>query len=350
MTLSRKKKILIISISFAFVLLASSGFIFAEDPTIPTQKRPILQLDETSHDLGVIKKGMEFGYGFSFKNKGEGDLRLLKAIPNSPGEIKVNMPKEIPAGKDGIIYISQDSNRIIGKNTLEVIIQTDDPDRAEVFLTLSGYVQWPVEILPKPRALMRVQKGKSEKRDLALVNHTEIPLKIKKIEFDENLFDVKIKEVEEGKRFELAVSSQPNAPVGEHREKIVFYTNIPEAPNVGMAAWLKVQERIFTNLQEIDFGERPLSDIQDPGIVELTTEILLINGMSTPGFEVLKVECNIDFIGTKLDPVAKNRVHRVDVFFKPEKAKKGEFKGDLTIFTNDEKFKKIIIPVQGKLN
>jgi hypothetical protein len=346
MTLSYKRKIIIISISL-FVL---SGFAFAEDLTIPSKKRPLLQLDERSYDLGIIKKGMEFGYGFTFKNKGEENLRLLKAIPNSPGEIKVSMPKEIPAGEEGIIHISQDSNRIRGKNILQVIIQTDDPDRSQVLLTLSGYVQWPVEILPKPRALMKVQKGESKKRDLALVNHTEIPLKIEKIEFDENLFGVRIKEEEKGKRFELEVFSQENAPVGEHRKNIFFYTNIPDAPKVGMIAWLKVQERIFMNLEEIDFGERPLSDILDPKIVELTNEIVLINGMSTPGFKVLKVECNIDFIGAKLDPIAKNRVHRVDVFFQPEKAKKGTFKGDLTILTNDEEFKKIVIPVHGELN
>lgn len=346
MNLSYKIKIfIIISISS----LALSGFTFAEDLTIPSKKRPLLQLDESSYDLGIIKKGMEFGYGFIFKNKGEENLSLLKAIPNSPGEIKVSMPKEIPAGEEGTIHISQDSNKIRGKNILQVIIQTDDPDRSQVLLTLSGYVQWPVEILPKPRALMKVQKGKSEKRNLALVNHTEIPLKIEKIEFDENLFGVKTKEVEEGKRFELEVFSQENAPVGEHRKSIFFYTNIPDAPKVGMAAWLKVQERIFTNLEEIDFGERPLSEFMDPKIVELTNEIVLINGMSTPGFKVLEVECNIDFVGAKLDPIAKNRVHRVDVFFQPEKAKKGTFEGDLTILTNDEEFKQIVLPIRGKL-
>jgi hypothetical protein len=39
----------------------------------------------------------------------------------------------------------------------------------------------------------------------------------------------------------------------------------------------------------------------------------------------------------------------VDVFFDPPKAKKGEFKGSLKIFTNDDEFKQIILPVHGTL-
>jgi hypothetical protein len=247
------------------------------------------------------------------------------------------------------VHISQDSNRILGAHTLQVVIQTDDPSQPEVLLSLSGYVQWPIEILPQPIALMKVQKGQSKKQQFTLVNNTQTPLEFKKIELDENLFQVKIRELEKGRKFELTVISQENAPLGEHRKKIVFYTNISEAPEIAMAAWLKVRERIFTNLQELDFGERPLKELFDPKIVKLTNEIVIINGMSTPGFKVLEVECDIDFLAAELHPVAKNNVHRVDVYFQPKKAKKGTFQGSLTILTNDEEFKRIVLPVRGKL-
>ena len=110
-----------------------------------------------------------------------------------------------------------------------------------------------------------------------------------------------------------------------------------------------MRERIFTNINTLDFGKRPLDDISNPQVIELTTEIVIINGMSTPGFKVLKAECDIDFLKVDLSPIAKNRVHRVDVYFQPEKAKKGAFQGSLTILTNDDEFKKIVLPIHGKL-
>jgi hypothetical protein len=119
---------------------------------------------------------------------------------------------------------------------------------------------------------------------------------------------------------------------------------------VHMAAWIKVRDRIFTNLQELDFGELSLDEISDPNITKLTTETVIINGMSTPGFKVLKAECDIDFLKVDLSPIAKNSVHRVDVYFQPEKAKKGEFHGALTILTNDKEFKRFVLPIHGKLN
>ena len=340
------KSVFSILLLFSFSASRSS---FAEDSPLTQSKEPLLQIEETSHDIGMIQKGMEFGYAFLFQNKGQEDLELLEAIGIGPGEIQVKMPRVISAGEERYVDITQDSSHIRGPHTLEVIIKTNDPSQPQVLLSVHGYVQWPVEILPRPLSLMKVQKGQSKEKRFTLVNNTQTRLRIEKIEYDENLFLVKAKEAEKGKKFEFTVSSQPKAPLGEHRKKIVFHTNVSEAPQVSMASWLKVLERIYTNLKEVDFGERPLKELFDPKIVELTNEVVIVNGMSTPGFKVLEVECDIDFLAAELHPVAKNSVHRVDVYFQPEKAKKGTFLGSLTILTNDEEFKRIVLPVRGTL-
>jgi hypothetical protein len=308
-----------------------------------------LQVEETSYDIGIIKKGEEFGYEFVFANRGRGDLKLLKAAGKTPSKIMVKMPSIIPSGKEGYVHIFLDSAHIQGRHVFEVIIHTNDPRQPETLLSVKGYVQWPVEILPRPVALMKATKGESAKRKLTIVNHTGTPMIIKMVEFDKDIFQVETKEIEKGKKFELNVASRLNAPLGEHRKQIVIHTNIPEAPKVAMVSWLKMRERIFTNINKLDFGERFLEDINDPKVVEMTTEIVIINGMSTPDFKVLKAECDIDFFKVDLSPIAKNRIHRVDVYFQPEKAKKSEFQGSLTILTNDDEFKQIVLPIHGKL-
>jgi hypothetical protein len=311
---------------------------------------PLLHVAEKEHDIGTIPKGTEFGWAFLFENKGKGDLKLLKAYSTIPGGIKVNMPPSIQPGESDHVYIGQDSSQIQGQNTLEVIIQTNDSQNPEVVLTVVGYVQWPVEILPVPVSLMKIQKGESAENQFTIVNNTSTEMKIDKIEFDENLFQVKVRALEKGKKFDINIKSRPEAPVGEYRKTIVFHTNVPESPQLTMASWLLVLGRIYTNLQELDFEELSLKDILEPNVVEWTKEMVLINGMSTPGFKVLKAECDIDFLKVEIDPVSKNNVYRVDVFFDPPKAKKGEFKGSLKISTNDSEFKEIILPVHGILN
>ena len=336
---------------FILLFFASTGstISFAGDSYSIQIKKPLLQIEETSYDIGIIQKGEEFGYKFVFANRGLGDLKLLKAAGRTPNKIRVKMPSIIPAGKKGNVHIFLDSNRIQGHHVLEVIIYTNDTDQPETLLSVKGYVQWPVEILPRPVALMKATKGKSAKRQYTIVNHTGTPMIVKKLEFDEDIFQVEAKEFEKGKKFELIVASQPEAPLGEHRKQIVIHTNIPEAPKVTMVSWLKMRERIFTNINKLDFGERFLEDINDPKVVEMTTEVVIINGMSTFDFEVLKVECDIDFLKVDLSPIAKNRIHRVDVYFQPERVKTGSFQGSLTILTNDDEFKQIVLPIYGKL-
>jgi hypothetical protein len=197
--------------------------------------------------------------------------------------------------------------------------------------------------------LIKIQKGETSEKQFTLVNHTSTEMTVDKIEFDENLFQVKLSELEKGRKFEISIASKPEAPLGEHRRTIVFHTNVPESPKLAMDSWLMVLGRIYANLQELDFEELSLKDIQEPNVVEWTRELVLINGMSTPGFKVLKADCDIDFLKVEIDPVSKNNVYRVDVFFDSPKAKKGEFKGSLKISTNDPEFKEIILPVHGTL-
>ena len=182
------------------------------------------------------------------------------------------------------------------------------------------------------------------------VHDTSRELKIENIEYDKTLFRLDINETEKGRKFDFSILSRPDAPLGEHREQIVFHTNISEEPVVSMEAWLKVLGRIYTNTQQLDFGELNLADIFKPDIVKLTTEMVLINGMSTPGFKVVDVKCDIDFLKVEIDPVSKNNVYRVDVYIIPEKARPGKYEGALTIVTNDKEFKEIVLPIHGALN
>jgi hypothetical protein len=332
-----------------FFILSGSSFPFDGDSTFTQDEKPFLRVEQTIYDIGIIKRGEEFGYEFVFANMGRKELKLLKAAGKISNKIRVKMPAVIAPGKKGYVYVSQDSAHIHGHHVLQVIIHTNDPNQPETLLSVQGYVQWPVEILPRPVVLMKATKGQTARRQLIIVNHTETPMIIKKVEFDKDIFQVETKEIEKGKEFELNVASLIDAPIGEHREQIVIHTNISEAPKVSMASWLKMRERIFTNTSKLDFGERFLEDINDPKVVEMSTEIVIINGMFTPDFKVLTAECDIDFLKVDLSPIAKNRIHRVDVYFQPEKAAKGKFEGSLTIFTNDYEFKQIVLPINGKL-
>jgi hypothetical protein len=339
--------------AFGFLILffvLFSGLSFAGEVPQAETKEPLLQIADKEHDIGTIPKGTEFGWAFLVENKGNGDLKLLKAYSPVPGQIKINMPPIIHPGEADHVYIGQDTSQIQGQNTLVVQIQTNDPKNPEIVLTLEGYVQWPVEILPAPVSLMKIQKGKTAENQFTMVNNTSTEMRIDKIEFDENLFHVTVSELEKGKKFDINIISEPEAPLGEHRKNIVFHTNVPEAPQLTMASWLLVLGRIYANVQDLDFEDLSLEDIQNPDVVEWTREMVLINGMSTPGFKVLKADCDIDFLKVEIDPVSENNVFRVDVFFDPPKARKGEFKGSLKILTNDTEFKKISIPVHGTLH
>jgi hypothetical protein len=83
----------------------------SKDPASVKEPQPVLWLQETTHDIGRIQKGVEFGWGFLLENRWTTDLALLKALSSVPGKIKVNMPPAIKPGEAEYIYIAQDSSQ-----------------------------------------------------------------------------------------------------------------------------------------------------------------------------------------------------------------------------------------------
>ena len=57
---------------------------FVRETTSPapaTDKAPVVQVPETTHDFGTIAEGEEFVHKFSIKNVGTSELEIKKVVP-----------------------------------------------------------------------------------------------------------------------------------------------------------------------------------------------------------------------------------------------------------------------------
>lgn len=88
-------------------------------------KYPVMTFDKTEHDFGMISSGAKVDYSFNFKNTGEADLIITKAV-GSCGCTVPEYPKEaLKPGESAKMKVSFDSSGKHGQQQKTVTIITN---------------------------------------------------------------------------------------------------------------------------------------------------------------------------------------------------------------------------------
>ena len=104
-----------------------------------TDKTPVFQFAEESHDFGTITQGEKISYAFRFKNTGSGDL-VIRAANGSCGCTVPEFPKEaIAPGKEGVIKVTFNSEGKEGAQNKTVTLIANTIPNTKV-LTITGDV------------------------------------------------------------------------------------------------------------------------------------------------------------------------------------------------------------------
>ncbi|MET0759507.1 MAG: DUF1573 domain-containing protein [Flavobacterium sp.] len=104
-------------------------------PAVPADgKYPVMAFDKTEHDFGIINIGDKVEYSFNFKNTGEADLIIVKAV-GSCGCTVPEYPKEaIKPGESAKMKVSFDSKGKHGQQQKSVTITTNTEKGTESLL------------------------------------------------------------------------------------------------------------------------------------------------------------------------------------------------------------------------
>ncbi len=95
-------------------------------------KYPVMTFDKTEHDFGIIEKESKVAYTFDFKNTGEADLIITKAV-GSCGCTIPEYPKEaIKPGESGRMKVSFNASGKHGQQQKTVTITTNTSQGSEL--------------------------------------------------------------------------------------------------------------------------------------------------------------------------------------------------------------------------
>lgn len=128
-----------VSILFIFLLISCSHKKQnkTEERTIEITK---VEIDELTHDFGVVKAGEIVAYSFAFTNIGEHNL-IIKSAESDCGCIAVQVAENvIKPGDEGIIEVEFNSSGLFGKElkTIDLNWNCKEPKQIVIFATVEN--------------------------------------------------------------------------------------------------------------------------------------------------------------------------------------------------------------------
>ena len=227
----------------------------------PDQPRPKLALEETEYHFGVLDDDVTRRHTFIFRNVGEGVLTLTAGTTTCRCTLVDLRQTEVPAGGSTEVVMEWNTKHQAGPYRQTATIHTNDPDRPEVILTISGEVRSALKVSPPELVFRDIRVGESASGDVKIFSYIAQDFQIishewensqigKNSKLGQNIpqFDVSISPLpseqlkeaasEQSSRVQprsgllVQVRSKPFSTQGTYSRKLLLKTNQPENPQV----------------------------------------------------------------------------------------------------------------------
>ena len=303
----------------------------------------------TDHDFGVVKQGQKLVHTFTIRGAGDVLLRIDRVEASLPG-MSARFQPVIPPGGEGRITVEWNTAEAAGALEATVLVRTSNPEQPDIPLHLKAVVKPPIEFLPYPAVFFTAYQDEAPEKRVRIINNGDVPLRVERIEFPENHYDVALDTVELGRIYELRVKIRPGVALGRYTEQILLTTDQPQNPRLQVGANLFVKPDFYAFPEVIDFGSLSLDTLDgQPQLLALLTQTTILTNRSGP-LEVRSVTTDLPFLRfTRFPDSGKNSRFRLDVAPIRERMQRGKITGHIRVLTSAPGHPELTIPVQGEV-
>lgn len=155
--------------------------------------------------------------------------------------------------------------------------------------------------------------------------------------------------VEEGRRFRLTLSLNPDGPSGKTAEPIVLKTSSAAMPELKIAAYTHLRERVYTFPDSVDLGVLRLEESRrSPDVVTMRAQTLMVYRKGTSDFQAT-VSTDVPQLAVSAERGPFGDRYQITISVAADHAIPGPIRGHIVIETNDLEFPKLTVPVSGTI-
>jgi hypothetical protein len=208
-------------------------------------------------------------------------------------------------------------------------------------LVIQGLIKADIAVDPQGLLFGDVDKGRTISKKVRAFDLAKDELQLKKIQFNENYFVVKIDKFRglNNRGFELEVTLRPNIPVGSFSEIITLHTNLLKRPRLDIPVLGNIVGEIKVEPKAFSLGSVKKGDVSSNKII-ISSE--------TKTFKLTTITCNLPFIEVRIAPIRGEKGYELTARA-GDVSPAGQFNGQIDIFTDHPEEKILHIPVYGTI-
>jgi hypothetical protein len=303
----------------------------------------------TQHNFGGVRRGEKVVWTFPLHNDGDTPLTITNVRFSMPG-MTARLPGQVEPGRDGAIALEWATDRVQGSVRGVAIVQTSDRRTPSLTLVLAGTVHAPIDIEPIPAVFISSFRGEDVRRELTLRSNQPGPVTLR-LDSDQGAHYVAALEpVEPGRSWRLTVKPSPATRPGRYEETLRIRSDEPTIGQLELAVHMLVKADVYTNPDEIDFGEIPLSRIrQQPGALGFLEQFIILKKREGT-FRLRSIRSDVAALALRVTPTSsESGIFRIDAGLRPEGLQPGTLEGTIWIETDDPEFPRLTVQVRGRL-
>jgi hypothetical protein len=224
------------------------------------------------------------------------------------------------------------------------IMQPQPGAKAPSTSTPTGKLAGAFIVEPTDRWISSVLVGNTTTSTFYVINNDPKPYHIKKIETTGTDFVAKLQPIQDGRRYEISLSTNPALKPGQYHQKLLITTDSPVTPEVPVQLDLTVFPRVFAMPTSIIMPALPMN----VDLSSINWPMINVRKVQATGLKIKSYTSTLPFIKLDLLTEKEGEFYQIRLTIDNSKIKEGDFKGKVRIETNDVNVPLIEVPVQGR--
>ncbi len=329
-------------------ILAFCAVLVVATPLLAQGDAPKAVVAEPIKDLGVQPKGDKLTHDFVIRNEGTAPLQITD-VHAQCGCTVVDYTKTIAPGESGKVHAEVDTATFNGPIAKSVTVFTNDPEKAQIELTVRAVVEPQIQARPGYARYITVQ-GEAKTGTIGQtvwapdgssfdVTGVESPFPFLTATFREAKAEERVADAQ-GKQWRVEMTLSNDAPVGALADHVRIVTNHPKQRLVTIPVSGFVRPVIAVTPASADFGQVELK--------EPLTRTLNVRNFATEAIKITAADSTVAGMKTAIEPVQDGREYTIKVTL-ASGMPKGPFQGTITLRTDSPKKPAITVSIEGSV-
>jgi hypothetical protein len=265
----------------------------------------------------------------------------------------------VPPGKEGKIELAvEHTDGYAGEVSKSASVSTNDPRQPNFSLILRARFKFeapptaPVVAPLNPNPVFMVEPGErwitssltgsSSSNTLYLFNAGNALIHAKSVNPGGGSFTATLQPIQDGKRYQLNVTSNPALKPGHYLQTLKVLTDSAAQPEVNIELDLTVFPKVFASPNEIRMPPLPLT----PDVAAVTWPTIYIRKVREQGLKIKSYSTTLPFLKLELSTETEGQVYKIQISLDTTKIKPGQYSGKIRVETNDADVPVLEVPLQ----